>query len=269
MIPRVVQKRLVDTLRPGAPRKVLCLRGARQTGKTTLMRAVFEQLPGKEKEFLNGDFADDRALLLPERAALQRLAGHLTHLFIDEAQNVPEVGRVLRLLHDTFPALRVVASGSASFDLRRRTGEPLTGRQILMEMFSVSLAELQPTATTLATWLEHGMIYGGYPEVVMTPSSEGKQKLLRQLVADYLLKDVFAPVNVNRDRLHDLLRLLAFQIGSEVSLNELAAKNAAVRFPHSNSNGARPGTSACPSSSSKPIRTRDSTSSRRRALGSS
>ncbi len=202
-------------------RKVVCLLGARQVGKTTLLRALFDRLEGR-KEFLNADFADDRALLRPERAALQRLAGHLDYLFVDEAQNIPDAGRVLKLLHDTFPKLRLAASGSAAFDLRRRTGEPLTGRQIVFEMFPVSFAELNPKATTVRQWMEHGMIYGGYPEVVATNEPKEKEKLLRQLVSDYLLKDIFAQVEVNRDRLHDLLRLVAFQIGSEVSLNELA-----------------------------------------------
>jgi predicted AAA+ superfamily ATPase len=222
VIARILVPRLLDALGARAPRKVVCLFGPRQVGKTTLLREVFKELPG-EKEFLNADFADDRALLVPERAAQQRLAGHLDHLFIDEAQNIPEVGRVLKLLHDSFRTLRVVASGSAAFDLRQRTGEPLTGRQVVFELFPISLAEMQPGAATLSSSVEHGMIHGGYPEVVETRAPEDKQNLLRQLVADYLLKDIFAGVDVNRDRLHDLLRLLAFQIGSEVSLNELAA----------------------------------------------
>jgi predicted AAA+ superfamily ATPase len=222
MIDRIQQSRLLDLLEAEAPRKVVCLFGPRQVGKTTVLRSVFAELPGK-KEFLNADFADDRALLVPERAALQRLAGHLDHLFIDEAQNIPEVGRVLKLLHDSFSALRVVASGSAAFGLRQRTGEPLTGRQVVLELFPVSLAEMKPGAATLSSCVEYGMIHGGYPEVVQTLTPEDKQRLLRQLVADYLLKDIFAGVDVNRDRLHDLLRLLAFQIGSEVSLHELAA----------------------------------------------
>lgn len=211
----------MEALGPEAPRKVLCLFGPRQVGKTTLLRHVFEGLAGN-KEFLNGDFADDRTLMAAERAALQRLAGHLDYLFIDEAQNIPEVGRVLKLLHDTFPGLRIVASGSAAFDLRRGTGEPLTGRQVVLELFPIALAELNPNATTLSSWIEHGMVYGGYPEVLETKTPEGKRRLLRQLVADYLLKDIFASVDLNRDRLLDLLRLLAFQVASEVSLNELA-----------------------------------------------
>ncbi len=222
MVPRLLKNRLIDALAPEAPRKVLCVFGPRQVGKTTLLREVFGELPG-QGEFLNGDFADDRALLVPERASLQRLAGHLDHLFVDEAQNVPEIGRVLKLLHDEFPRLRVVASGSASFDLRRKTGEPLTGRQVVFELFPVSFAELNPGATTLRQWIEHGMIYGGYPEIVTTGSPGEKRERLRQLAADSLLKDLFAQVDVNRDRLHDLLRLLAFQIGREVSMNELAS----------------------------------------------
>ena len=222
MIQRLIKKRLEAALNPAAPRKVVCLLGLRQVGKTTLLREVESGLAGR-REFLNGDFTDDRALLVPERAALQRLVGHLDYLFIDEAQNIPEIGRVLKLLHDEFPRLRVAASGSAGFDLRQKTGEPLTGRQVVLELFPVSLAELEPRATTLRQWLEHGLIFGGYPEVVMSDSPDQKRALLRQLAADYLLKDLFAQVDVNRDRLHDLLRLLAFQIGSEVSLNELAS----------------------------------------------
>jgi uncharacterized protein len=221
VIPRIQETRLRGALHEEAPRKVLCLFGPRQVGKTTLLRHVFARLEGS-KEFLNGDFADDRALFAPERAVLERLAGHLDYLFVDEAQNIPEIGRVLKLLHDTFPALRVVASGSAAFDLRVRTGEPLTGRQMVLELFPIALEELQPGATTMSSRIEHGLIYGGYPEVVETKAPEKKQDLLRQLVADYLLKDIFAAVDLNRDRLLDLLRLLAFQISSEVSLNELA-----------------------------------------------
>ncbi len=131
---------MAEALSAGAPRKVVCLFGPRQAYKITLLREVYAGLNGA-KEFLNGDFADDRALLVPERAPSQRLAGHLEFLFIDEAQNVPGIGRVLKLLHDEFPRLRVAASGSASFDLRRMTAEPLTGRQVVFELFPLCLAE--------------------------------------------------------------------------------------------------------------------------------
>jgi predicted AAA+ superfamily ATPase len=222
MIPRILEKTLAGVLLPNAPRKVVCIFGARQTGKTTLMRKLFDKQDGR-KEFYNGDFDNDRVLFAPTREALQQIAAHLDYLFIDEAQNIPDIERVLKLLHDCFPRLRIVASGSASFDLRRRTGEPPTGRQLVLEMFPLSLAELVPTPLTLQAHIEHGLIYGSYPEVAQTADPAQKQNLLRQLAADYLLKDIFAHVDASPDRLRDLLRLLAFQIGSEVSLNELAA----------------------------------------------
>jgi predicted AAA+ superfamily ATPase len=135
---RSLESRLKFAFSAEAPRKVVCLFGPRQAGKTTLLRRLYAELTGA-KEFLNGDFSDDCALLRPERSALRGLADHLDYLFIDEAQNVPEIGRVLKLLHDEFPRLRVAASGSASFDLRNKTGEPLTGRQTVFDLFPLSL----------------------------------------------------------------------------------------------------------------------------------
>lgn len=222
MINRLTEKQFHTALFDNRSNKVVCLFGPRQTGKTTLMKRVYDRFEGR-KDFLNGDFTDDCALLVPERAALSRLAGHLDLLFVDEAQNIPHIGRVLKLLHDTYPKLRVAASGSASFDLRRKTGEPLTGRQVVLELFPLSLAERAPKISQQQTIIEEGLIYGGYPEIVTTRDPGKKEDLLRRLVADHLLKDIFAAVDVNKDRLYDLLRLLAFQIGSEVSLNELAS----------------------------------------------
>jgi len=218
---RKLGAQLAAALASDAPRKVVTLFGARQTGKTTLMQECFAGLAGR-KEFLNGDFDTDCVLLEPTREALARLAVNLDYLFVDEAQNVPDIGLVLKLLHDTYPTLRIVASGSASFDLRASTGEPLTGRQRVLEMFPLSLGELSPRPTTLSTLIEHGLIYGAYPEVVTLGTPEEKQRHLLQLVSDYLLKDIFALVETNRERLRDLLRLLAFQIGSEVSFGEIA-----------------------------------------------
>ena len=99
---------------------------------------------------------------------------------------------MLKLLHDHFPGLQVVASGSASVDLRQKTGQPLTGRQIVLDLLPLSLGELTPRATTLHEWVEHGMIFGGYPEIVALSSSPAKNSALRQLAADYLLKDIFS-----------------------------------------------------------------------------
>ena len=220
MIQRKIENTLTSALM-GKSRKVIVVHGPRQAGKTTLLQKLYDKLPGK-KDFLNGDFLDDQALLRPERSTLTRLAAHLDYLFIDEAQNIPDCGSVLKLLHDSFPGLQVVASGSSSFDLRKMTGEPLTGRQVVFELFPVSLEELAPVPSHIRTRIDQSLIYGGYPEVVMQSDVRDKEQLLRQLTADYLLKDIFSQVDVQRDRLRDMLRLLSFQVGSEVSLSELA-----------------------------------------------
>jgi len=201
-------------------RKVVVLQGPRQVGKTTVIARVAEGLEGRV-EVLNGDFVDDQALLVPERAALARLVGGLDYLFIDEAQNVPHVGRVLKLLHDHHPKVRVLATGSSSFDLGEQVGEPLTGRRRTFLMHPVSYAELEPRPSNASAAIEHGLLFGGYPEVLTIDSRESKIAHLRALVADYLLKDVLHLVGTSRARFVDLLRLLALQLGSEASLSEL------------------------------------------------
>ena len=116
-----------------------------------------------------------------------------------------------------------MATGSSSFDLTHRTGEPLTGRQETFQLFTISFSELQPGITTQDSLLNHAMIYGSYPECLNTSEPEGKIRYLKQLASDYLLKDLYRQVNVHRTKIVDILRLLAFQIGSEVSLSAIAS----------------------------------------------
>ncbi len=219
MIPRLLEQRLLRGLQQ--PGKVLCLFGPRQVGKTTLMRKLADQVHGP-KLFLNGDFDDDRRLLRPERSALTPLLAGQDFLFLDEAQIIQGVGRILKLIHDEFPQVRVMATGSSSFDLRAQTGEPLTGRQKTEVLYPLAYSELDPGPVRRRTQMEEVMLYGGYPELVTLKSIPSKREYLRQLVADYLLRDIHAQVEVNRSKLRDMLRLIAFQIGSEVSLSEIA-----------------------------------------------
>ncbi|HMQ21044.1 MAG TPA: ATP-binding protein [Planctomycetota bacterium] len=220
MIPRQLEVAILDALQR-VPPKVLVLFGPRQVGKTTLLAKVRSGLEGNVRT-LNGDFLDDQALLRPERGALDRLVQGIQYLFIDEAQNFPDIGRCLKLLHDHHETVRVLATGSSSFDLARRTGEPLTGRQQTMLLYPVSYAERSPTIVYSRAVLESCMIHGSYPEVIELQSAEDKERHLRGLATDALLKDIFAHVDVNRHKLHDILRLLAHQIGNEVSLSEVA-----------------------------------------------
>ena len=207
------------------PGKVLVLTGARQVGKTTLLRDFLNKTPLKyrldsgdniriQELFGSQDF--DRILSYAEGYEL---------IAIDEAQNIPNIGMALKILVDERPDLRVIATGSASFELTRQVGEPLTGRKKTCHLFPIAQLELLPELNRhdlrerLATFL----IYGSYPEIVTEPSFQKKESLLNELVDSYLLKDVLALEKVKSPRtLLDLLKLLAFQIGKEVSLNELA-----------------------------------------------
>ncbi len=219
-IDRALEPTLIQALL-GERRKVVVLYGPRQAGKTTLLERIRASVPGRVQS-LNGDYSDDQQLLRPERAALERLVSGIDVLLVDEAQNVPEIGRTLKLLHDEHPKVRVLATGSSSLDLARHSGEPLTGRQRVFVLHPIAYGEQEPTATRSPAIIDHGLLYGSYPEVLTLSRIEDKVDLLRQLVADYLLKDVLAQVNLPRARLLDLLRLLALQLGSEVSLSELA-----------------------------------------------
>lgn len=220
MVPRTIGDQIVSALGHQHPKVVLVF-GPRRVGKTTLLMEVARTLGGRQL-ILNADFVDDAALLKPERAALERLTAGVDLLLIDEAQQIPGIGRVLKVIHDTYPSLRVIASGSASFDLRVQTGEPLTGRQVVLDLFPLSLSEINPNVTTAKAAMEHGMVYGSYPEVYLAPNRDDKELLLRNLAAEYLLKDVLALTGIERTRVLELLRLLAYQIGSEVSYSELA-----------------------------------------------
>lgn len=219
MIQRHLENMLVRALL--TQRKVLVMLGPRQVGKTTLLKQVISQLSGKI-EVLNGDFLDDRNLLKTERAYLERLVSGLDYLIIDEAQNIENIGQVLKLIHDTYPDVRVVATGSSSFDLRHNMGEPLTGRQIQLILYPIAYSELNPGLTEKETVIQHGLIYGNYPEAITIKTKSEKQDYLRQLASDYILRDIYRQVEVNSHKLNAILRLLALQIGSEVSLSEIA-----------------------------------------------
>lgn len=170
---------------------------------------------------LNGDFLDDRDLLKPERASIASLLDGYDYVFIDEAQLFPDIGRCLKVIHDHYPDVKLFATGSSALELGRRTGEPLTGRQHRFRLYPLAYSELDPSPTNRRSILEHGMRYGFYPEVWSLSGHDAKVSHLRQLASDYVLKDIFAQVDVNRTRLTDVLRLIALQVGSEVSLSEI------------------------------------------------
>lgn len=208
-----------------ASNKVLIVYGARRVGKTHLMRTVEEQFAGKSL-FLNAEDLDTVTLLSDRRvASLSRWVADIDLLIIDEAQIVPEIGKSLKLLIDSFPKLTILASGSSAFELSNKTGEPLVGRQILFQLFPIAQMELSKEENYLVTkqQLETRLIYGSYPEVLKNEIAEAKTDYLKELVSAYLLKDIlmFEQVRYSHKMLQ-LLQLVAYQTGQEVSYDELS-----------------------------------------------
>lgn len=208
-------------------RKVLVLYGPRQVGKTTLLEDYLRSTPLKWKLDSGDDIRVRQVLGSQDLSLLREYAEGFELLVIDEAQRIPQVGQGLKLIVDHLPDVRVIATGSSSFELAGQIGEPLTGRKVTLTLYPVAQLELGKLYNPfdLKSRLEECLIFGGYPEVVSTESREEKIRILNEIADSYLLKDILELDRIRSSKtLLDLLRLLAFQIGSEVSLSELGSQ---------------------------------------------
>lgn len=221
-IKRTLFTQLEASLKPG---KVLVLYGPRQVGKTTLAKDLMASLPLGSK-FVNADELLYREILASQNSQrLGELLGYAELLVIDEAQRVPDIGLNLKILVDTFPQAKIIATGSASFELASKLSEPLTGRKLTFNLYPVSYEEVQDAFGKIESraQLERWLIWGGYPAIVTTDQPASRESLLGELVGSYLYRDILELEGVRRaDKIVDLLRLLAYQIGQEVSIAELA-----------------------------------------------
>lgn len=220
MFKRLLQQEILERC---FRQKAIILLGARQVGKTTLLRTIMQERQEKTL-YLNCDEPQTvSALTNRNLGELQMLVGTNRFVVIDEAQKVDNIGLTLKLIVDNMPEVQVVATGSSAFELRNRLNEPLTGRKYEYQMFPVSTDEIYQTEGYLEVKkrLESRLIYGSYPEI-LNQNDEPKE-LLRMLTDSYLYKDILATDNLRKpDLLDKLLRALSFQVGSEVSYNELA-----------------------------------------------
>ena len=220
-IKRILQDRIAERIEPN---KVVLIFGARRVGKTVLMRQLIDDFAGKTM-FLNGEDYDTLALLEERSIAnYKHFLDGIDLLAIDEAQNIPEIGSKLKLIVDEIKGVRVIASGSSSFDLLNKSGEPLVGRSTHFYLTPFSQKEIAITENALETRqnLESRLIYGSYPEVVVSDNFERKTDYLRDIVGAYLLKDILSIDGIkNSGKMKELLRLIAFQLGCEVSYDEL------------------------------------------------
>ena len=201
--------------------------GTRRVGKTFLIKSIQEDYK-LALVILNGEDFDVQELLRNRSVAnYKRIISMAKLLILDEAQVIPEIGQVLKLMIDTNPDLTILATGSSSFDLLNKAGEPLTGRQIQFNLYPLAQLELKDTETYIQTTqnLEERLIYGSYPEIIQFQTNKEKADYLTQLIQSYLLKDILAFEGIRQaDKIVRLLRLIAYQISGEVSTNELATQ---------------------------------------------
>ena len=207
--------------------KGLVIYGPRQVGKTTLINDLLSEFQLKTL-ILNGDQRGEWWELFTSRALskLSLLVSGYDLVFIDEAQRIPEIGLSLKILLDNFPKLKVIVTGSSSLDLASKISEPLTGRIYSYKLFPISQGELRITKTPyeMETQIEERLIYGSYPEIFSLEGVLAKSKYLQNLVDTYLYKDLLEFGDMrNSSKIRDLLKLLAFQTGNQVSLSELGS----------------------------------------------
>jgi uncharacterized protein len=232
MILRAIQSEIELGL---SKQKVSLLLGARRVGKTILLQNIFKKNL-QDSIWLNGEDADVQKILENRSIAnYQRLLQNKSVLVIDEAQFVPDIGRKAKLMIDNISPLHIILTGSSAFDVQQ-AGEPLVGRTITYQLYPIAQMELNENPLDIQRNLEDRLLLGSYPELFGMKNSKEKQLYLLELINTYLLKDILVFENIrNPQKLKDLLTLLAYQIGHEVSLEELGkqlgiSKNTVERY---------------------------------------
>jgi len=218
-------KRKQDISRTIEPKRVLVVYGPRRVGKTTMLDEYIKTQSGKGIYSSTGDDIELRKLIQSEsRKEILDFARPLNIIAIDEAQFIPSIGLGAKMMIDAFPEKNIILTGSSSLDLSSKIGGPLTGRHFTLTLLPLSQGEIMDgNRFELKTSLEDFLIYGSYPEVLNEPDKERKRKILTELISSYLFKDALALEAIRSpDTLLDIAKCLAFQVGNEVSLNEIA-----------------------------------------------
>ncbi len=219
MYKRTLENKIASRL---GGQKAIIVVGARQVGKTTLIKKVLE---GKDYLFLDGDDPFVRKMLdSPNTEEIKTIIGKHKFIFIDEAQRINSIGLTLKIITDQIKDVQILVSGSSSFDIGNKLNEPLTGRKWEYELFPISWEEFEDTEGYLkaSQQLENRLIYGFYPEVL---NNKGQEKeVLKNLIGSYLYRDILAFSDIRKPEILDNLVLaLALQVGNEVNYNELAS----------------------------------------------
>lgn len=224
-IPRSIKKDIERCLYKG---KVIVIYGPRRVGKTTLVNEILKEHDGESRYIDCDNLHNRQALEVQDDEKLRDFLGPGKLFVIDEAQRVINIGIILKLLIDYHPDIQIIATGSSSFDLSNKISEPLTGRTFQFTLFPISVKELlaahSENPSSIEKQLPQLLRFGSYPEITSGMAAD-PIRYLRDLTDNYLYKDAFEYEGLKKpDTLVKLLQLLAFQIGNEVSYNELAVK---------------------------------------------
>lgn len=218
-------KRLIDIKKELIGGKVLIIYGPRRVGKSTLLEHFLAGYQGKYRRDSGENVLLQQTLSSQDFSKILPYAEGYQLLALDEAQLIPKIGTALKILIDEVRGVLIIATGSSSFDLAQTIGEPLTGRKNTVVLYPFSQQELLAIYNRheLVEQLENFLLFGSYPEVILAKTRDEKIKILRELVQSYIFKDVLAMDRVRGSgQLLDLVKLLAFQIGNEVSVGKLA-----------------------------------------------
>jgi len=207
--------------------KVLVIYGPRQVGKTTLVNNFLSNYSGKVYKSTGENSQLRRVLESSDFSQIIPFFSSYDLIFIDEAQKINNIGQGLKIIVDQIPGIKVIATGSSSFDLSNQIGEPLVGRQNIIKLYPLSVSELMAQYGSAYPYeqINNLLVYGSYPESIMAKSFQNKINIISQICDSYLLKDILEIESIKKSKkLYDLLKLIAFQIGSEVSLQEIGAQ---------------------------------------------
>jgi predicted AAA+ superfamily ATPase len=222
MIYRSIEKQIIERLEQS--NKIVILYGARQVGKTTIIKSILNNRFGKTVEVNADQLKYQKILSSADLNQIKRLVSGYNLLFIDEAQRIPNIGLNLKIIHDNMPGLKIIATGSSSFELANKISEPLTGRTWTYTLFPISVLEWRESLNPfeIDEKLHEFLTFGMYPEVFSYPNDADKKDYLKELTISFLYKDLLELNQIkNSGKIFDLLRLLAYQIGSTVSYSEL------------------------------------------------
>ena len=207
--------------------KVVLIYGPRQAGKTTMSKRIIQEI-GLKTLIVNADQSKYIDVLSSrDLGKLRSLVAGYELLFIDEGQRIPEIGINLKILHDELPELKILVTGSSSFLLAGRVSESLAGRKSVYTLLPVSMQELAEIYNPfeLNDQLEERLVFGSYPEVINTINHSDKEEYLRDISTSFIFKDILELEMIKYPlKIRDLLKLLAYQVGSQVSIHELGTK---------------------------------------------